>query len=121
MAGKVDKVNRLTDELQALRKRQGAASQGSGDSSDDDHAFESLSDSEDEDDRPDDDRDKPLRRRGLNQSATFQNDLRPRRNAIAFVVAPKARRAQSASCSWRRVLLMPQAHPGPLYRCGKRD
>ena len=30
-------------------------------------------------------------------------------------------RAQSAPRSLRRALLMPQVHPGSLYRCGKID
>ena len=39
-----------------------------------------------------------------------------------YITSPEtARRAQSASRSLRRVLLMPQVNAGSLYRGGKRD
>ena len=38
---------------------------------------------------------------------------------LASALSKQARRAQSASRSLRRALLLPQVHPGSRYHCGK--
>ena len=41
--------------------------------------------------------------------------------SVGVSTSVEARRAQSASRSLRRALLMPQVNAGSLYRCAKRD